>query len=73
MSGLNEYLCWLLSFNIIRGLFLCLYCCDGIFAINPTILPHYVNLTPKQDYINLKFALERQCIKHVFGDHRVHF
>ena len=33
MSGLNDYLCWLLSGHSIRGLFPCLYC-DGIFAIH---------------------------------------
>jgi hypothetical protein len=31
MSGLNDYLCWLLSGYSIRGLLPCLYC-DGIFA-----------------------------------------
>jgi hypothetical protein len=38
MSGLNDYLCWLLSGHLIRGLFPCLYC-DGIFANHSTILP----------------------------------
>ncbi len=32
MSGLNKYLCWLLSGNFICKLLPCLYC-DGIFAI----------------------------------------
>jgi hypothetical protein len=72
MSGLNEYLCWLLSGSFIRRLLPCLYC-DGIFAIHPTILPCYVNPTPEQEYLNLKFASKRQYIEHVFGDHRVRF
>jgi DDE superfamily endonuclease len=72
MSGLNDYLCWLLSGHLIRGLFPCLYC-DGIFAIHSTILPRYVNPTPEQIYMNLKFASERQCIEHCFSDHRARF
>jgi hypothetical protein len=72
MRGLNDYLCWLLSGHLIRGLFPCLYC-DGIFAIHLTILPRYVNPMPEQLYRNLKFASERQCIKHCFGDHRNRF
>ena len=69
---LCDYLCWLLSGYSIRGLLPCLYC-DGIFAIHPTIMPRYVNPTPEQVYLNLKFASERQCIEHVFGDHRTRF
>ncbi len=72
VSRLNDYLCWLLSGNFIRGLLPCLYC-DGIFAVHPTILPRYVNPTPEQAYLNLKFASERQCIEHVFGDHLMQF
>jgi hypothetical protein len=72
MSNLNDYLCWLLSGHFIRGLLPCLYC-DGIFAIHPTICPRFVNPTPAQAYLNLKFASERQCIEHVFGDHRTRF
>ena len=68
MSGLNDYLCWLLSGHSIRGLFPCLYC-DGIFAIHSTILPRYVNPTPEQVYLNLKFASGRQCIEHCFCNH----
>jgi hypothetical protein len=68
MSGLNDYLCWLLSGHLIHGLFPCLYC-DGIFAIHLTILPRYVNPMPEQLYMNLKFASEWQCIEHCFGDH----
>jgi hypothetical protein len=72
ISGLNNYLCWLLSGYSIRGLLPCLYC-DGIFAIHPTIMPCYINPTPEQTYLNLKFASERQCIEHVFGDHQACF
>jgi hypothetical protein len=68
MSGLNDYLCWLLSGHLIRGLFPCLYC-DGIFANHSTVLPRYVNSTPEQVYLNLKLVLEWQCIEHCFGDH----
>ncbi len=72
MSGLNYYLCWLLSGHLIRGLFPCLYC-DSIFANHSTILPRYVNPMPEQEYMNLKFASERQCVEHCFGDHRTCF
>jgi len=61
MSNLNDYLCWLLSGHFIPGLLPCLYC-DGIVAIHPTMCPCF-----------LKFASERQCIEHVFGDHRTCF
>ena len=72
MSGLNDYLCWLLSGHLIRGLFPCLYC-DGIFAIHSTILPQCDKPMPEQMYLNLKFASERQCIEHCFCDHRTRF
>jgi hypothetical protein len=71
-SGLNDYLCWLLSGHFICRLLPCLYC-DGIFVIFPTILPRYVNPTLGQAYLNLEFASEQQCIRHVFGDHRACF
>ena len=61
-----------LSGHFICGLLPCLYC-DEIFVIHPTICPRFVNPTPKQAYLNLKFASERQCIEHVFGDHRTRF
>jgi hypothetical protein len=72
MNGLNDYLCWLLSGYSIHRLLPCLYC-DGIFAIHPTIMPRYVNPTPEQTYLNRKFASERQCIEHMFSDHRARF
>ena len=72
MSGLNDYLCWLLSGHLFRGLFPCLYC-DGIFANHSTILPGFVNPMAQQVYLNLKFASERQYIEHCFGDHRARF
>jgi hypothetical protein len=68
MSGLNDNLCQLLSGYLIRRLFPCLYC-DGIFANYLTILPQYVNPMPEQVYMNLKFALEQQCIEHCFSNH----
>jgi hypothetical protein len=58
MSNLNDYLWWPLSGHFIRGLLPCLYC-DGIFAIPPTNCPRFINPTPTQAYLNLKFASER--------------
>jgi hypothetical protein len=66
MSGLNDYLCWLLSGHSIRGFF-------PMSLLHSTILPRYVNPTPEQVYLNLKFASERQCIEHCFCDHRIRF
>jgi hypothetical protein len=72
MSGLNDYLVGLLSGNLVGQLLPCLYC-DGIFANLATILPRYTNPTPEERLLNLKLASQRQCIEHVFGDHRNQF
>ncbi len=72
MSGLNDYLVGLLSGNLVGQLLPCLYC-DGIFANLATILPRYMNPTPEERLLNLKLASQRQCIEHVFGDHRTRF
>jgi hypothetical protein len=72
MSGLNDYLVGLLSGNLVGQLLPCLYC-DGIFANHATILPRFTNPTPEERLLNLKLASQRQCIEHVFGDHRVRF
>ncbi len=72
MSGLNDYLVGLLSGNYVGQLLPCLYC-DGIFANLATIFPRYTNLTPEEWLLNLKLASQRQCIEHVFGDHRNRF
>ena len=72
MSGLNDYLVRLLSGNLVGQLLPCLYC-DGIFANLATILPRYTNPSPENRLLNLKFASQRQCIEHVFGDHRTRF
>ncbi len=72
MSGLNNYLVGLLSGNLVGRLLPCLYC-DGIFANHATILPRYANPTPAERLLNLKLASQRQCIEHVFGDHRIRF
>jgi hypothetical protein len=72
MSGLNDYLVGLLSGNLVGHLLPCLYC-DGIFANLATILPRYTNPTPEERLLNLKLASQRQCIEHVFGDHRNQF
>jgi hypothetical protein len=72
MSGLNDYLVGLLSGNFVGQLLPCLYC-DGIFANLARILPRYTNPTPEERLLNLKLASQRQCIEHVFGDHRNRF
>ena len=72
MSGLNDYLVGLLTGHLVGQLFPCLYC-DGIFANLATIVPRYTNPTPEERLLNLKLASQRQCIEHVFGDHRNRF
>jgi hypothetical protein len=72
MSGLNDYLVGLLLGNLVGHLLPCLYC-DGIFANLATILPRYTNPTPEEQLLNLKLASQRQCIEHVFEDHRNQF
>jgi hypothetical protein len=72
MSGLNDYLVGLLSGNLVGQLLPCLYC-DGIFANLATILPRYTKPTPEERLLNLKLASQRQCIEHMFGDHRNRF
>jgi len=73
MSGLNDYLVGLLSNNLVGRLFPCLYC-DGIFANSATILPRYTSsITQEERILNLKLASPRQCIEHVFADHRNRF
>jgi hypothetical protein len=69
MSRLNDYLVGLLSGNLVGQFLPCLYC-DGIFANHTTILPRFTNPTPEERLLNLKLASQRQCIEHVFGDHR---
>jgi hypothetical protein len=72
MSGLNNFLLGLLSGNLVGQLLPCLYC-DGIFTNLATILPRYINPTPEEWLLNLKLASQRQCIEHMFGDHRNRF
>jgi hypothetical protein len=72
MSGLNEYLLELLHGIFVDGLFPALYC-DGIFAVLATILPRFTNPTPELHLLNMRMASLRQCIEHVFGDHRTRF
>jgi hypothetical protein len=72
MSRLNDYLVGLLSGNLVGQLLPCLYC-DGIFANLATILPRFTNPTHEQRLLNLKLASQRQCIEHVFGNHRNRF
>jgi hypothetical protein len=70
VSGLNDYLVGLLSGNLVGQLLPCLYC-NGIFVNLATILPRYTNPTPEEQLLNLKLTSQRQCIKHVVGDHRI--
>jgi hypothetical protein len=72
MSGLSGYQDDLLTGNLIVRLFPCLYC-DGVFPILSTILPRYTNPTAEEILLNLIFASQRQCIEHVFGDHRIRY
>ena len=72
MSGLNNYLVELLAGTLLGGLLPCLYG-DGIFRILATIIPRYVNPTEAEQFLNLRYASLRQCIEHVFGDHRNRF
>ena len=72
MSGLNNYLVEILNGFLVGGLFPCLYC-DGIFPTLATIVPRFVNPSPEQTLQNIIFASQRQCIEHVFGDHRNRF
>jgi hypothetical protein len=72
ISGLNNYLVDRLAGIFIDGLFPCLYC-DGIFAVLSAILPRFTNPTPELNQLNLRLASLRQCIEHVFADHRIRF
>jgi hypothetical protein len=72
MSGLNDYLVGLLSGNLVGRLLPCLYC-DGIFANLATIVPRYTNPSHEERVLNIKLASQRQCIEHVFGDHRIRY
>jgi hypothetical protein len=71
-SGLNDYLVRILDGCLVGGLFPCLYC-DGIFPNLAMIVPCFVNPSPDQTLQNIIFASQRQCLEHVFGDHRVRF
>ena len=72
MSGLNDYLVRIFDGCLLGRLFPCLYC-DGIFPNLSTIVPHFVNHLPEQTLQNFIFASHRQCLEHVFGDHRTRF
>ena len=72
MSGLNDYLVGLLSGKLVGRLLPCLYC-DGIFANLATIVPRYTNPSDEERVLNMKLSSQRQCIEHVFGDHRIRY
>ena len=74
MSGLDSYLVRIFTrFNcLVGGLFPCVYC-DGIFPETNTVCPRHVRPNEDQGLQNLLFAPQRQCIEHVFCDHRTRF
>jgi hypothetical protein len=73
MSGLNDYLVRIFDgCLLVGGLCPCLYF-DGMFPNLATIVPRFVNPSPEQILQNIIFTSQRQCIEHVFGDHRTHF
>lgn len=72
MSGLNNYLVNILAGILIGGLLPALYC-DGIFAVLACILPRYTRLTTARHLINMRLASLRECIEHIFADHRIRF
>lgn len=79
MSRLNQELFEIFTSGVpfgmgylVGNLLPCLYC-DGIFPLLATIVPRFVNPSPDQSLQNLIFASQRQCMEHVFGDHRNRF
>ncbi len=74
MSGLNDYLCWLLWGYLILGLFPYLYC-DGAYLQIIWQFCHDMSIQclTEQAYINTKFASELQWIEHCFGNHWTRF
>lgn len=79
ISGLNNYLVRLLSGWQLPGwlgyggmLYPALYC-DGIFAVLATILPRFRNPSPALELLNIRLASLRECIEHVFADHKMRF
>ncbi len=62
---------WLACYQEILLVSCCLvFIAMGSFANLAAILPRYTNPTPEEQLLNLKLASQRQCIEHVFGDHR---
>ena len=53
-------------------LFPVLYC-DGIFSVLATILPRFRNPSPELQLLNMRLSSMRECIEHVFADHRNRF
>ena len=72
ISGLNNYLLQLLHGIFVGGLFPALYC-DGIFSVLAAILPRFRNPTPALHLLNMRLSSLRECIEHVFADHRIRF
>ena len=65
MSGLDSYLVRIFTrFNCLVG---------GIFPETNTVCPRHVRPNEDQGLQNLLFAPQRQCIEHVFCDHRTRF
>ena len=69
LSGLNDYLVRILSGILLGGLLPCLYG-DAIFSTLLTIIPRFSNPTPALHLLNLRLASLRECIKHIFADHK---
>ena len=65
MSGLNDYLVELLSGFLVGGLFPCLYV-DGIFWVLTTMLPCFLNPSPRLHLLNVRLSSLKECIEHGF-------
>lgn len=76
MSGLNEYLVGLLQNHMVPVLggllFPCVYV-DAIYTILACICPRIRRPTEEEMFLNQRLAGKRQCIEHVFGDHKTRF
>ena len=76
MSGLNDYLCRILSaFRFASGCLPCLYA-DGIFSTLPTIIPRFSLLAARNELeriyfkeINRAMSPLRNTVEHLFGHH----
>ena len=72
MSGLNNYVLTICAGILIGGLLPAIYC-DGIFAVLVCILPRFTSSDPALHLVNMRLASLRECIEHIFADHRIRF